>query len=84
METTFVKRLNTSKGSVRLESKFLKLSCNMGWRAPSKKLMMGLPTILILKLQQWPAPGFEDTDLGVLMEPEVSHGTTEVYARIQA
>ena len=31
-----------------------------------------------------PAPGFEDTELGVLMEPEVGHGTTEVYARVQA
>jgi hypothetical protein len=26
----------------------------------------------------WPAPGSEDTDLGVLMEPEVGHGETEV------
>ena len=28
----------------------------------------------------WPAPGSADTELGVLMEPEVGHGTTEVYA----
>ena len=26
----------------------------------------------------WPAPGSEDTELGVFMEPEVSHGETEV------
>jgi hypothetical protein len=32
----------------------------------------------------WPAPGFEDTKLGVLMEPEVRHGTSEVYTRVQA
>jgi hypothetical protein len=32
----------------------------------------------------WPAPGFTDTELGVLMEPEVCHGATEVYARVQA
>ncbi len=32
----------------------------------------------------WPAPGFEDTELGVFMEPEVGHGTTEIYARVQA
>jgi hypothetical protein len=31
----------------------------------------------------WPVPGFEDTELGVLMEPEVGHGTTEVYAGVQ-
>ena len=33
---------------------------------------------------KWPAPGSEDTELGVLMEPEVGHGETEVYARVQA
>jgi hypothetical protein len=32
----------------------------------------------------WPAPGFADTELGVLMEPEVSHREAEVYARVQA
>jgi hypothetical protein len=31
----------------------------------------------------WPAPGSADTDLGVLMEPEVGHGETEVYPRVQ-
>ena len=35
-------------------------------------------------VRDWPAPGFEDTKLGVFMEPEVCHGTTEVYARVQA
>jgi len=32
----------------------------------------------------WPAPGSEDTELGVLIEPEVGHGETEVYPRVQA
>jgi hypothetical protein len=32
----------------------------------------------------WPAPGSEDTELGVFMEPEVSHGKTKVYTRVQA
>jgi hypothetical protein len=32
----------------------------------------------------WPAPGSVDTELGVLMEPEVCHGETEVYTRVQA
>jgi hypothetical protein len=31
----------------------------------------------------WPAPGSEDTELGVLMELEVGHGETEVYAGVQ-
>jgi hypothetical protein len=32
--------------------------------------------------EYWPAPGSEDTELGVLMEPEVSHGKAEVYTRV--
>jgi hypothetical protein len=32
----------------------------------------------------WPAPSSEDTELGVFMEPEVSHGETKVYAGVQA
>jgi hypothetical protein len=39
---------------------------------------------LIQKVADWPAPGSEDTELGVLMELEVGHGETEVYARVQA
>jgi hypothetical protein len=34
--------------------------------------------------ENWPAPGSEDTELGVLMEPEVRHGEAEVYTRVQA
>ena len=30
--------------------------------------------------KEWPAPGSEDTELGVLMGREVSHGGTKVYA----
>ena len=37
-----------------------------------------------LEFLLWPAPGFEDTKLGVLMEPEVRHGTSKVYTRVQA
>jgi hypothetical protein len=32
----------------------------------------------------WPAPGSEDAELGVFMEPEVGHGETKVYAGVQA
>jgi hypothetical protein len=39
---------------------------------------------LIVAPANWPAPGSEDTELGVLMELEVGHGETEVYARVQA
>ena len=34
--------------------------------------------------RHWPAPGSADTELGVLMEPEVCHGETEVYTGVQA
>ena len=34
--------------------------------------------------QEWPAPGSEDTELGVLMELEVRHGEASVYAGVQA
>src|SRR5262249_10369684 len=38
----------------------------------------------VAEFARWPAPGSEDTELGVLMEPEVGHGETEVYSRVQA
>ena len=40
--------------------------------------------LLSLNGSEWPAPGSEDTELGVLMEPEVRHGETTVYAGVQA
>src|SRR5436309_1454210 len=33
---------------------------------------------------EWPAPGSKDTELGVLMGPEVDHGEAEVYTGVQA
>ncbi len=48
----------------------------------------GLQEIIVKRrdepLSDWPAPGSEDTELGVLMELEVGHGETEVYPRVQA
>ena len=38
----------------------------------------------MLMAVDWPAPGSEDTELGVLVELEVDHGEAEVYARVQA
>jgi RNA-directed DNA polymerase len=32
----------------------------------------------------WPAPGSADTELGVLMDLEVGHGETKIYAGVQA
>ncbi len=46
--------------------------------------LMSEGLVLCLKSALWPAPGSEDTELGVLMELEVGHGETEVYPRVQA
>jgi hypothetical protein len=53
------------------------------------KITQGEVKELILEYQLylkaiWPAPGFEDTELGVFMEPEVGHGEAEVYARVSS
>ena len=32
----------------------------------------------------WPAPGFEDTELGVWIGPEVRHGEAEVEIKLEA
>jgi hypothetical protein len=45
---------------------------------------MRLRNLLEGERQLWPAPGSEDTELGVSMEPEVDHGETEVHTRVQA
>jgi hypothetical protein len=34
--------------------------------------------------QIWPAPGSEDTELGVILEPEVVYGTQTLCTRVQA
>jgi hypothetical protein len=33
---------------------------------------------------KWPAPGSEDTELGVILEPEVVYGTQTLCTRVQA
>jgi hypothetical protein len=43
-----------------------------------------LVLLIIPHRADWPAPGSADTELGVFMGPEVSHGETEVYTRVQA
>jgi len=43
-----------------------------------------MPHVRALEMPPWPAPGSEDTELGVLMGPEVDHGETEVHTRVQA
>jgi len=34
--------------------------------------------------EYWPAPGSEDTELGVILEPEVVYGTQTLCTRVQA
>jgi hypothetical protein len=48
--------------------------------AKSERPFFGRSTAAIAKAPKgWPAPGSEDTELGVLMELEVRHGEAEVY-----
>ena len=35
-------------------------------------------------VELWPAPGSEDTELGVILEPEVVYGTQTLCTRVQA
>jgi hypothetical protein len=51
---------------------------------PAVKLDGGQHVLFCKKNANWPAPGSADTELGVLMGPEVCHGETEVYTRVQA
>jgi hypothetical protein len=52
----------------------------MGWL----KLADYTQSSQALEFEHWPAPGSEDTELGVFMGPEVSHGATKIYAGVQA
>ena len=54
---------------------------------PSLTMSLGRVSRKFLKCsttRAWRAAGSEDTELGVLMELEVGHGETEVYAGVQA
>jgi hypothetical protein len=54
------------------------------WRLLQAGGLKRLEKFVAEQLDYWPAPGSEDTELGVLMELEVGHGETEVYPRVQA
>jgi hypothetical protein len=56
--------------------------CQCCAREPSPPCLT--PTLWTRRCAVWPAPGSEDTELGVLMELEVGHGETAVHARVQA
>ena len=51
---------------------------------PNERSFLGLLPRPNEATEVWPAPGSEDTELGVLMELEVGHGETEVYPGVQA
>ena len=48
------------------------------------EIVFSIDLVLTSTHPSWPAPGSEDTKLGVLMEREVRHGASEVYAGVQA
>jgi hypothetical protein len=51
--------------------------CSLTFWSPS---MPHVRRARAFEIEIWPAPGFEDTELGVFMEPEAGHGETEVHA----
>jgi hypothetical protein len=53
-------------------------------RNKKRKYHGGCGSVLeTLNCQHWPAPGSEDTELGVFMGPEVGHGEAKIYAGVQ-
>jgi hypothetical protein len=67
--------VQTGRFQSRLSSKSAKLDENQPVSDSSTRTAAG---------DAWPAPGSEDTELGVLMEREVGHGEAKVYTRVQA
>jgi inorganic pyrophosphatase len=49
-----------------------------------KPIREELEKFFIATDELWPAPGSADTELGVLMDLEVGHGETKIYAGVQA
>jgi len=84
--------IDVFKSRRRLEAENLFLRHQLGIalrRAPPRLRLRGGDRVLLVWMirahihiehELWPAPGSEDTELGVLMELEVDHGETEVYA----
>ena len=55
------------------------------WARGRSRHLVGKTAVSLSEAEAvWPAPGSADTELGVLMEPEVGHGETDVYAGVQA
>jgi hypothetical protein len=74
----FKARTRWSKAFCSEFSRFFHL--NKDRRYPDQPLfLVTLTDIFCTTEHKWPAPGSEDTELGVLMELEVRHGEAEVY-----
>jgi hypothetical protein len=82
LEETEIEKFKQIAPVISLYAVSVMHQCNM-------KLKSGPPSFLLgdranVEREIWPAPGSEDTELGVFMGPEVRHGETEVYTRVQA
>jgi hypothetical protein len=54
------------------------------WPLRATRPRVGIIERAVTDCEVWPAPGSEDTELGVFMGPEVGHGETKIYAGVQA
>ena len=77
--------LDAASRAATVEERVQFLEMAQSWRSLAEKcdVVDGLVE-QAKEMRIWPAPGSEDTELGVLMGPEVRHGEAEVYARVQA
>jgi catalase (peroxidase I) len=66
---------------VKADARWLTQDSEDAWCGYVGVFVIALPIIVPAV---WPAAGSEDTELGVLLEPEVGHGEAEVYTRVQA
>jgi hypothetical protein len=55
---------------------------NVGVSSAGSNVVLG--GLAAFNSRYWPAPGSEDTELGVILEPEVVYGTQPLCTRVQA
>jgi hypothetical protein len=73
------RKFSRERRLARVEGPYPRAPCDRQWC-----VVVGPRSFHIAHGAFWPAPGSEDTELGVMMELEVGHGEAEIYAGVQA